>query len=367
MPDPLAHPLVDEGAPLSRPTVAGHPVVVHRGAEDAADATGRATTWGVPLVGHVAGPAGSDGPAPGGARPDGAAPTRTSAIGGGWVREVARARGVVPHVVVLAAGARTPEDLMVAALADVRIVLAPAEAGDLRAADDADAAALVGRVLSFLPPNCLTEPATTPALAPRRDAEDLTELIPAVPDLPFDPTPVLDAVLDPDPLRLGPAETALVTLLARVEGGPCAVVASDPRVRHGMPSPADARRVARFVAFADAFGLPVLTIADVPDALDALPDIDPDAAAALGAAYGETTSGLVTVVLRRGEGATAALLGLPGAGADVTLAWPACERVPDAALTIRPERTRVEVAAALRRARTRRDSPTPRRGTVWPR
>ncbi|MFN8076583.1 MAG: carboxyl transferase domain-containing protein [Kineosporiaceae bacterium] len=346
--------LLDAGAPLSRPTVAGHAVAVYRDQGGIADAVARATTWGLPLIGLLRGGDDDD---------------------HAWVRPLARASGVVPHVAVVTGDAGawpTAARFADAVLAvgrptDGGAPTAAAQPADLHAATPAEAAALLGDVLDHLPATCLADPPTVAPAPPRLAPDTLRTLVPDVPDLPYDVGALLDAVLDPGGVRLG-GRSALVRVLARVEGHPVGVVATDPSHRQGVPAAADARAAARFVSWCDAFGLPVLTLLDSPAALVPLHVDHPDAACALARAFGDATSGLVTVLVRRAQPAPGGPAGLPGAGADVTLAWPQVgPGAPAAALVVPPERTRAEVAAALALARSRRDLPGPRRHPVLPR
>ena len=87
-------------------------------------------------------------------------------------------------------------------------------------------------------------------------------------------------------------------------------------------------KAARFVRFCDAFGIPLLTLADVPGYL---PGADQERGgiirrgAKLIYAYSEATVPKVTVVIRKAYGGGYAVMGSKHVGADVNMAWPTAE------------------------------------------
>jgi propionyl-CoA carboxylase beta chain len=87
-------------------------------------------------------------------------------------------------------------------------------------------------------------------------------------------------------------------------------------------------KAARFVRTCDAFGIPVVTLVDVPGFL---PGVGQEHAgiirrgAKLLFAYSEATVPLVTVITRKAYGGAYVVMGSKHLGADVNLAWPTAQ------------------------------------------
>ena len=130
-----------------------------------------------------------------------------------------------------------------------------------------EAFATIRRVLSYLPANVWQLPPVVPATDdPQRRDERLADLVPRHRRSPYDVRALLGAVCDiGSVLELGRhAGDSAVTALARLDGRPVAVLASDPMVYGGGLSAPGADRVARFVDLADTFHLPVVHLVDQP-------------------------------------------------------------------------------------------------------
>jgi acetyl-CoA carboxylase carboxyltransferase component len=131
---------------------------------------------------------------------------------------------------------------------------------DLRVADDAAAVVAARRYLSyFTTPRAPGEPVVA-------EQDRLRDLVPAnrkrvyavreVMDVLFDAASVLE-------LRAGWAP-GMITALARVDGHALGVIANDPAILGGAIDAAAADKAARFMRLCDAFGLPILSLADTP-------------------------------------------------------------------------------------------------------
>jgi acetyl-CoA carboxylase carboxyltransferase component len=133
-------------------------------------------------------------------------------------------------------------------------------------ADETEAFARVRRFLSYLPSRAGGALPRTPCSDPvdRADAW-LDGAIPRDRRWPYDVRPILEAVLDRDSwFEVGRAwGRSIVTGLARLDGLPVAVVASDPGQMGGTWTHAAARKLARHVELAETFGLPVVHFVDV--------------------------------------------------------------------------------------------------------
>jgi propionyl-CoA carboxylase beta chain len=115
---------------------------------------------------------------------------------------------------------------------------------------------------------------------------------------------------------------------ARVEGKPVGIVANQPKEMAGTLNIEASEKAARFVRFCDAFGLPIITLVDVPGFL---PGTDQEwqgvirRGAKLLYAYSEATVPLITVITRKAYGGAYIVMGSKHLGADINMAWPTAE------------------------------------------
>jgi acetyl-CoA carboxylase carboxyltransferase component len=131
---------------------------------------------------------------------------------------------------------------------------------DLRVADDAAAVAAARRHLSYFR---RTPPAPTPE-TPAPDQTRLRDLIPANRKRIYAVRDVIETLLeDVQELRAG-FGPGMVTALARVDGRPLGVIANDPTHLGGAIDADGADKAARFMQLCDAYGLPLLFLADTP-------------------------------------------------------------------------------------------------------
>jgi acetyl-CoA carboxylase carboxyltransferase component len=199
---------------------------------------------------------------------------------------------------------------------------------DLVVDDEAAAFATVRAVLSYLPANAgrlpsrLDDPGDDPG---RRDAS-LQDIVPRDRRAPYDVRRLLASVFDlGSVLELGRRfAPSSVTALARLDGWPVAVLASDPHSYGGGMTADGADKTARFVDLAETFGLPVVHLVDQPgfvigSAAERAGTIR-HGARALAAIY-QSTVPWASVVIRR-------VFGVAGAGhrphhrATMRVAWP---------------------------------------------
>jgi propionyl-CoA carboxylase beta chain len=146
-------------------------------------------------------------------------------------------------------------------------VVARAGTVDVVVDTEDEAFALTRRVLSYLPPNSGVLPVRTEPVddAGRRSAV-LRDLVPRDRRAPYDVRRLLAEVFDHDSvLELGRMfGRSTVTALARLDGYPVAVVASDPRFYGGGMTADGADKMTRFVDLAETFRLPVVHLVDQP-------------------------------------------------------------------------------------------------------
>ncbi|CAL8976680.1 putative propionyl-CoA carboxylase beta chain 5 [Cellulomonas sp. T2.31MG-18] len=201
------------------------------------------------------------------------------------------------------------------------------------ASDEDDAIDYVRALLSYLPPNNLTDP---PSFAHEADLEPTDEdlaldsLVPDSDSQPYDMRTVVEAVLDAGELLEVQSLYAPNVLIGfgHVEGHPVGIVANQPMSMAGTLDINAAEKAARFVRTCDAFNVPVLTFVDVPGFL---PGTDQEwngiirRGAKLIFAYAEATVPLVTVITRKAYGGAYIVMGSKQLGADVNLAWPTAQ------------------------------------------
>ncbi|HEY1712553.1 MAG TPA: carboxyl transferase domain-containing protein [Solirubrobacteraceae bacterium] len=132
---------------------------------------------------------------------------------------------------------------------------------DLRVPDDAAAVAAAKRYLSYF---SRTDPSASEVRVP--DQARLRDLIPANRKRVYAVREVIDGLFDTGSvleLRRGFAP-GMVTALARVDGRALGVIANDPSRLGGAIDADGADKAARFMGLCDAFGLPLLFLADTP-------------------------------------------------------------------------------------------------------
>ena len=147
-------------------------------------------------------------------------------------------------------------------------VVARAGTVDLVVDDEAAAFTAVHDILGYLPANADLLPPRVDDTGDdpgRRDAT-LRDLVPRDRRAPYDIRRLLATVCDTGSvLELGRRfAPSTVTALARLDGWPVAVLASDPRVYGGGMTADGADKMARFVDLAETFRLPVVHLVDQP-------------------------------------------------------------------------------------------------------
>ncbi|MET8131781.1 acyl-CoA carboxylase subunit beta [Streptomyces sp. NPDC005251] len=201
------------------------------------------------------------------------------------------------------------------------------------AADEEDALAYVKDLLSYLPSNNLDEPLSYPTrVDPAGTAGDLEldSVIPDATEQPYDMHRVIERLVDDGDLLEVHPEFApnILCGFARMEGHTIGVVANQPMHLAGSLNIDAAEKAARFVRFCDAFGIPILTLVDVPGFLPGTVQEYGGIirrGAKLGFAYIESTVPKITVITRRAYGGGYAVMGSKELGADICFAWPTAE------------------------------------------
>jgi acetyl-CoA carboxylase carboxyltransferase component len=184
-------------------------------------------------------------------------------------------------------------------------------------------------LLSFLPSNHREPPPRAQATdrAAVEPAPALDALVPADPTEPYDVRQVIAALVDEGSLFEYFAHWArnIVCGFARVDGHPVGVVANQPKVLAGVLDVAASEKAARFVRTCDAFGIPLVTLVDVPGFL---PGTDEEHGgiirhgAKLLYAYAEASVPRIQLVLRKAYGGAYVVMDSKSVGNDLAYAWP---------------------------------------------
>ena len=194
-----------------------------------------------------------------------------------------------------------------------------------------DAIALARQALSYLPSNNVDMPPLLPTQdALNRRAEELNNLVPADPTMPYSMRTAIEAITDQGSfleLQAGYAPNAIVGF-ARLAGRPVGIVSQEPMMMAGVMDINSADKIARTVRLCDAFNLPIVTFVDSPGFL---PGVAQEYGGIIrhGAkvlyAYAEATVPKVSVVTRKAYGGAYVVMSSKYLGTDITYAWPSAE------------------------------------------
>jgi acetyl-CoA carboxylase carboxyltransferase component len=200
-------------------------------------------------------------------------------------------------------------------------------------ADDQACLDAVETFLSYLPGNARAEPPTDEDWEPpyADAAAALGTIIPTDPKQGYDIYGVIEGLIDRDSFfELKPRYAQnIVTGFARLEGRPIGVVANNPRIKAGTFDTPACDKSSRFISLCDAFGLPLLFLADVPGVLPG-PDSEREGIARHSGKVvyeiNRATVPTVSVVLRRGYGFGYILMaGGRSTDNELSAVWPTAE------------------------------------------
>jgi acetyl-CoA carboxylase carboxyltransferase component len=199
--------------------------------------------------------------------------------------------------------------------------------GDLLAPDERACLETARAYLAYMPSRSGEAAPVVAARAARSGARRIDEILPANQNQAFDIHAVIDAVTDEGSFfelkRLFARE--LVTGFARIEGRPVGIVASQPKWKGGVLFVDSADKAARFIWLCDAFGIPLLFLADVPGFMIGKA-VERQGIIRHGAkmisAVADATVPKICVVLRKAYGAGLYAMCGPGFEPDATLALP---------------------------------------------
>jgi acetyl-CoA carboxylase carboxyltransferase component len=158
-------------------------------------------------------------------------------------------------------------------------------------------------------------------------ATSLRDLVPNDPRKPYDAKRVIRAIVDCDSFLEIQTDYAknIVVGFARIDGVAVGVIANQPRERAGVLDINASRKAARFVRTMSSFGIPLVTLVDVPGFMPGSAQehggIIPHGAKLL-YAYCEARVPRISVVLRKAFGGAYIVMASKHLGSEINLAWP---------------------------------------------
>ncbi len=198
-------------------------------------------------------------------------------------------------------------------------------------ADEDEALIALETLLSYLPSNHLQDPPFEDTGDPvDRPCVRAAGAVPARATASYDVRTVIDDVCDEHTfLELRPNYAPnMVTGLSRLGGRPVGIVANQPMFRAGTLDIEASRKAARFIAWCDAFNLPIVTFVDTPG-FEPGRDLEWRGMIRHGAelvhAYAEATVPRLCLLLRKAYGGAYIVMDSKNLGNDWCMAWPTAE------------------------------------------
>jgi acetyl-CoA carboxylase carboxyltransferase component len=197
--------------------------------------------------------------------------------------------------------------------------------------DDEEAAfTAVKQFLSYMPDSAALPAPVADAVAPKRDPRKLLSVVPTASRRGYDMRRVLDSIFDADSVMPWGElyGRSVICALARLDGQPVGVVASQPMQRAGVMDVPALKKEAGFIDLCDTFNLPLVFLQDVPGLM-----IGSDAErAGILAGYemvvgrlARATVPKVAVVVRKAYGGGHIALGGRPVHPDLLFAWPTAD------------------------------------------
>lgn len=194
-----------------------------------------------------------------------------------------------------------------------------------------DALRLARRLLGYLPSNnAEPPPAIPPADSPHRMDAELNTLVPTDPAMPYDMKEVIQHVFDRDSF-LEVHEyfaTNAVVGFARLHGQVTGIVAQQPLNLAGVIDIDASDKIARFIRFADAFNIPLVTFVDCPGFMPGSMQEHGGIirhGAKIVYAYSEATVPKLAVITRKAYGGAYIVMSSKHIRTDLVYAWPTAE------------------------------------------
>ena len=225
----------------------------------------------------------------------------------------------------------TGEEVDVETLGGADTHAATSGVAHLVADDEESAFELTRKLLGYLPSNNAEDPpAAEPDEALEPDVAELDDLIPASAEVAYDVRDAIDLIADRGSFLEVHADFApnAVVGFARIDGRVVACIANQPSHLAGVLDINASDKIARFIRFADAFNIPLVTLVDCPGFLPGASQEQQGIirhGAKIVFAYAEATVPKVSVVLRKAYGGAYIVMSSKMIRTDVCLAWPSAE------------------------------------------
>jgi len=225
----------------------------------------------------------------------------------------------------------TTEDVTAEDLGGGRVHAEKSGVAHFLAHNEFEALELTRQILGYLPANnCESPHFVANDDPPSRRIPELARLVPEQSNRPYDVADIINLVVDEGTfleVRALFAPNVRVGF-ARLGGYSVGIVANNPAVLAGVLDINASRKAARFVRTCDAFGVPIITLVDVPGFLPGREQEHAgiiDHGAKLAFAYCEATVPKLSVILRKAYGGAYIVLASKTVGGDINFAWPRAE------------------------------------------
>jgi len=189
----------------------------------------------------------------------------------------------------------------------------------------------VRRLFEFLPDSNRQRPKKIECNDPQdRKDESLDSLVPSNPNKPYDMKDIVITLADDGEFfEIQPNFAANILIgFVRMGGATIGVVGNQPLVLAGCLDIQSSIKAARFVRFCDAFGIPIVTLVDVPGFLPGMAQEHGGIikhGAKLLYAYAECTVPKITVITRKAYGGAYDVMSSKHLRGDINFAWPSAE------------------------------------------
>jgi len=202
---------------------------------------------------------------------------------------------------------------------------------DMLAKDDEDCIAKIKEFPSFFPDNAAEMPPTIPCDDPiDRREEKLLKIVPDSDKQVYDMYRVIKAIVDQGKIfDLKPNWAKnIITCLARLDGRPVGIVASQPMFMAGVIDSPAAEKYSHFLDMCDAFNIPIVILVDVPGFM-AGPDHERTGLVrrSMKVLYvlGQCTVPVLSVIIRKSYGMGGGVMGMRLFRPNLLIGWPSAQ------------------------------------------
>jgi acetyl-CoA carboxylase carboxyltransferase component len=186
-------------------------------------------------------------------------------------------------------------------------------------------------LVSMLPSNNMEPPPAYESVGAVDDVRpDFASIVPVEPNKPYDMRTLIEELVDDGEfleVHEGWARNVVVAF-GRIDGAVVGMVGNQPLVFAGVLDIEASQKAARFVRFCDAFGIPIVSLVDVPGFLPGTAQEHSGVirhGAKLLYAYCEATVPRIQVIVRKAYGGAYIVMDSRSIGTDLSLAWPTNE------------------------------------------